>query len=189
MPPSSASTSITKPGVASPKRTLRYLMRATHAFSGTLSLRRRHAGSAEQRTQRERNLASQCVHSTPQACGCHCGYPIRLSKLSLDLQQKAQIKGATPPEHKHWHGTDTYANERGNRQGLEMELGEVNSPPHRTLTTGRRLPDVRDRTTKKPQCPPLVHRGSLPSANAQTNHTTNYNTHFNKKHNAHSNGA
>jgi hypothetical protein len=43
----------------------------------------------------------------------------------LGLQQKAQIKVATPPDHKHWHDTDTYANECGYRQGFELKSDET----------------------------------------------------------------
>ena len=88
LPPSSASTSMTKPGVASPKRTLRQPIRATHAFSGTLSLSHCHPGLTKKRARGKRCLASQCVRNTPQECGFHCGYPIRLPKRSLDLQRR-----------------------------------------------------------------------------------------------------
>ena len=79
---------MTKPGVASPKRTLRQPMRATHAFPGTLPLSHCHPGFAKKQTRGKRCLASQCVHNTPQDCGCHCGYSIRLPKRSLDLQRR-----------------------------------------------------------------------------------------------------
>ena len=145
-------------------------MRATHAFPGTLPLRHRHAGSANKRTRRKRCRASQCVHDTPQECGFHCGYPIRLSKRSLDLRQKAQIKGATPPEHKHWHNTDTYANACGYRQGWETKLGETTR-----RHIGQTYPgDVsRARSTRRQDASlnPISWGGSIYPARRHNNHT------------------